>query len=229
MPSHGRVVVPGAPHHIYLRANNRRSLFSSDGERLCFLGCLERGLGVSGCKVHQLTLMGNHIHMIVSPPEPQSLARLFQRTNQRYAQVRNKRRNATGKLFEERYHSKVIRDEAQLMTTTLYNDANWYSAGKIDDPCAHVWSTGPLHAGRAGSRIPMELWTPSPWYLGLGETVEARGAAYRACMESYLAQEREALVDEETERRDIEPYDLRIKRPDGSSAREASGRWGRKR
>ncbi len=54
-------------------------------------------------------------------------------------------------------HSKPIVDDAYLMTVTIYNDVNAYMAGRVADPLAHVWSTGPLPAGLRGSRIPRAL------------------------------------------------------------------------
>lgn len=223
-----RIVAPGLPHHVYLRGNNRRRLFSSNADRLRWLGCLRVGLDAGDCQLHQLTLMTNHVHLIVTPAERPGLAVMFKRSNQRYAQIRNQSLGATGKLFEERYRSKVIKDEAQLMATTLYNDANAQQANMIGDPLAHEWSTGPLHAHRPGSRIPAELWTPSLWYLGLGPTPEARGRAYQAHMHSYVAVTRAALIDAGVEYADTHGRP-RVLRPDGSSAREIQTRWGKKR
>src|SRR5690349_14055646 len=118
VPRHPRIVVPAVPHHVYLRGNNRRRLFSSAADRQRMLGCLVKGVETSGCAVHQLTLMTNHVHLIVTPPLAKALSTLIHRTCQRYAQARNAARGASGKLFEERYHSKPILDERYLMTTT---------------------------------------------------------------------------------------------------------------
>ncbi len=222
-----RIVVPGAPHHVYLRGNNRRRLFSSLADRLHFVRCLERGLEITACQLHQLTLMSNHVHLVSTPPDPLALSRLVHRVGQRYAQQRNANRHASGKLFEERFHSKVITDDQQLMATTLYNDANAFRAGMVGDPLGHAWSTGPLHAATGASRIPRSLWTPSGWYLALGTTPEARGDRYRAIMASYTGQAHappsSAALDRE--RHDDEPYRYRVERPDRSSAREAATRW----
>ncbi len=228
MPQGQRIVIPGLPHHAYLRGNNRRRLFSSKGDRLAMLRCLRRGLDAGECLLHQLTLMTNHLHLIVTPPRADGLAVLFKRANQRYAQLRNEQRGDSGKLFEQRYRSKPITSDAQLMATTLYNDANAYRAGMVADPLAHAWSSGPLHAQRAGALISTDMWTPSAWYLGLGTTPAERGAAYAELMSSYVKLEHEALVDDDVERADSEAYSRRVERPDGSSAREAALQWGKK-
>jgi putative transposase len=236
MARQARVVVPGRPHHVYLRGNNRRRLFSNDGDRLFWLRCLQKGLEASGCVLHQLTLMTNHIHLIVTPPDEGALGVLVKRACQRYAQKRNERMNASGKLFEQRYRSKVIEDERQLLYTTLYNDANGFRGGIVEDPTAHRWSTAPLHAGRRGTRgskIPRSMWTPSSWYQRLGRSDRERSKNYTSLMGAYLREEIERppqFVDEELDdETDDERYRQRIARPDGSSAREAATQWGRKR
>jgi putative transposase len=225
MPRQARVVSPGVPHHIYTRGNNRRRLFSNDADRLLWVRCLERGLEASECALHQHTLMTNHVHLMATPPNEKALSVLMKETCQRYAQERNRRKNASGKLFEQRFHSKIIDDERYLLYTLLYNDANAYRAGLVDDPTAHCWSTGPLHAGTDGSRIPRSLWTPLVFYTRLGPTRETRGRAYRLLMATYLRDPSWIPVDDKSGGR---RYRQRIERPDGSMARESMTQWGRK-
>ena len=218
-----RIVVPGAPHNVCLRGNNRRRLFSSFGDRTLFLRCLERGIRESECLVHQITLMNNHVHLIARPPTDVALSCLVSRSCQRYAQQRNADRAASGKLFEERFYSRVIEDDAALMLVTLYNDANAYQAGIAATPFGHEWSTGPLHAGLSGSRIPTRLWTPSRWYLALGANVDARAATYRHLIGEHVARTAiaEAARASEPANDGTTPYKLRLERPDRSAAREA--------
>ena len=224
MARQARHVVPGYPHHVYLRGNNRRILFSDDDDRLQWLRCLQRGIDASSCELHQLTLMDNHIHLIATPPDEDALAALVKRTCQRYAQLRNEQREATGKLFEERYQSKVIESERQMITTTLYNDANAFRAGMVPDPLLHEWSTGPLHAGRNGSRISAFMWTPAAWYLGLARTRNACAIVYRGLMDSYAPADDPPAIEEESDGAE-ESYRYRVERPDGTSAREPDLRW----
>jgi putative transposase len=224
-----RRVIPDTPHHIYSRGNNRRRLFSSEADYRFFLRCLERGLRASRSAIHQLTLMTNHFHLIVTPKDKEDLSEMMKRCNHRYAQIRNDRRKGSGKLFEERFSSKPIKSEEQLIATTLYNDSNAYRAGMVATPFDHKWSTAALHAGcPAQAKIPLDLWTPSPWYAALGRTPDARAERYRAAMQGYLAlgapRPEEMEVIEETCAR----YTRRLERPDGTSAREPNAaEWSR--
>ena len=215
-----RIVVPGVPHHVYLRGNNRRRLFSTTSDRLDWLYCLRLGVDSSDCAIHQLTLMTNHVHMVTTPPAADSLAALVKRACQRYAQLRNEARDNSGKLFEERFHSKVIEDDAHLMTVILYNDANAFHAGLVADPLLDVWSTAPLHAGRDGSRVG-GLWTPCGWYTRLGASPRQRAAAYVELMSRYAARPR---IDDDLDGDVARPYTRRVQRPDGTCAREVAVR-----
>jgi len=217
MPRSARVVVPGLPHNLCLRGNNRRRLFSSVGDRQRFLHFLSLGVRASGCALHQLTLMANHVHLVATPPSETALATLVARTCQRYAQRRNEAREASGKLFEERYYSRVIEAPEALLMIMLYNDANGYRAGVADSPWGHVWSTGPLHAAADGGRVPATLWTPGPWYLSLGADACARARVYRELMADYAR--RPATPDGVVEP-EARPYSMRLERPDRSFARE---------
>ena len=176
------------------------------------LGCVARGLEASGCVMHQMTLMTNHMHFIVVPPTVRALAVFVHRFGQRYAQLRNTQRGATGKLFEERFASKPISDEHHLCATMLYNDANAFRAGIVTEPLAHRWSTGPIHAGSGGQPMIASMWTPSPWYVALGDTHTARAHEYRELMRGYLGEEYSSCYGGDVYRR-------RMTRPNGSSAR----------
>lgn len=223
-----RLVVAGKPHHVYLRGNNRRKLFSSRADRIFWIACVRRALDATQCQLHQETLMTNHVHNIVTPPVEGALSEFVKRACHRYAQYRNQARGGSGKLFEERYRSKVIEDHEQLRVTTLYNDANAYEAGLVTDPVGHDWSTGPIHAGGSGGRMFRSIWTPSVWYVRLGSTPQERAEAYRKEMATYLELGESAPIDEEWESEDAEPYRRRLERPDGSCAREDLLQYGEK-
>ena len=217
MPRHPRIVVPHVVHHVYLRGNNRRRLFSSVSDRLRFIGYLMDAIEHTGCAVHQLTLMSNHVHLLALPPTVTSLSELVARTCQPYAQKRNRARDASGKLFEQRFHSHAAEDVAAVMTMTLYNDANPFRVGLASTPYGAPWSTGPLHAGEDGGRIPRRLWTPSRWYLSLAADDAGRGRRYRELMDAYIAASdaKRAAAGAGDVR-----YTKRLERPDRSCARE---------
>jgi putative transposase len=69
-----RIAIVNVPHHVTQRGNARQFLLAADSERLVYLELLWRHL-----KLYDLTLLGyclksNHVHLLVMPRPPDSLA-----------------------------------------------------------------------------------------------------------------------------------------------------------
>jgi putative transposase len=212
-----RVVLPGRPHHVILRGNNRRRLFSYPSDYKRFLWDVWRAQRKRPVAIHALTLMKNHVHLVVTPPDSETLARFIHGFAQRYAQLRNARRAASGKLFEQRYISIPILSERQLAVTIAYVELNPIRAGICEDPSKYQWSTYGLHVPGSGScAIPEQVWTPSDWYLGLADEPELRSSLYaqfvRGCRDRDEAPERVEQV-RLVEALSSTPYTRRLERP----------------
>ncbi len=179
MPRAPRRVLEGIPHHIVLRGNNRRRLFSYRRDYEGFVRLMKRFSADADINVHALCLMPNHAHLLVTPFRRDGLALFIKPIAQRYAQIRNKRYKATGKLFEQRYFSKPIRSEKHLAIVTAYIDLNPVRAHIVDDPAHYDWSTFRTHVGLT-CRVPglAHLWTPSDWYKRLAVDPPNRSIAY---------------------------------------------------
>jgi putative transposase len=178
MARQARVVIPWLPHHITLRGNNKRRLFSYPREYAQFVYLMGRATALAGTQLHAAVLMTNHVHLIVTPPLAEALPRFAKHLMQRYAQERNKRRAASGKLFEARYFSKPILDEGQLAVTLAYVDLNPVRGGMASAPGDYRWSTYHCHASETDAGIPRGLVTETAWYRSLGTTEHERRSAY---------------------------------------------------
>lgn len=208
---------------IFFRGNNRRRLFSYPSDyRRCLLE-LGRSLERHRCELNALCLMSNHGHLVLIPPDTKTLSAFMHRFAQRYAVFRNGRRNASGKLFEERFRSKLIDDDSYLATLLPYIDANSVRAGIHERAELNPWCTYRLHAGLAEPNdLLASLWTPSAWWLSLGSSDRARGIAYQA-IASVHPSALDFQAREELEKREqvSQPYRLRLERPDRTRAAEA--------
>jgi putative transposase len=204
-----------------LRGNNRRRLFSYTDDYRLFLRLFERACPPFGCRVHALCLMVNHVHDLTTPPSVESMSGFVKNVSQRYAQIRNTKRDASGKLFEQRYKSKPVADEHHLAAATAYIDANPLRAGRVKDALDYPWSTYAIHVGQPNrSAIPRSLWTPSPWYLSLGSSAAKRADVYRQFFEAYVAKDDFSAFDDFEI--DEMPYRRRLLRPNGSRAAEST-------
>ncbi len=221
-PPRSLEVIPGHPHHLVLRGNNRRNLFSCTQDRLRFLRLMAEAPGAEDCLVSGAALMTNHGHKIVTPPSAEVLARWIKSFAQRYAVARNHSRGASGKLFEQRYWIKAIRTERQLAATSAYVDLNAMKAGR-----SSLWTTLALHAGVGVTHPALaERWRPSDWWLALGSNDADRHAAYRS-----FALDDDAWLSDVIAPDEPAPatYDLRPTRPDGARVAEEEGAYGEAR
>lgn len=219
-------VVPGAPHHIICRGNNRRRLFSYWTCYARFLRELERAARQYDLAIHALTLMTNHVHLVATPLSCESLSRCMHRVGQQYAVFRNRRRGASGKLFQERFRCKPVLSEAYLARLIPYVELNPERAGMVQSLAAYPWSTHALHTGRADeSIVPASLWTPSPWWMSLGASTRERAERHReliaACrLAGASGLDAEDAIDIAQHELASEPYGRRLLRPDGSGVAE---------
>ena len=61
------MLVPGVPHHITQRGNNRQDVFYADDSRDVYLDLLERHAQRDELGVLGYCLMSNHVHLIAVP------------------------------------------------------------------------------------------------------------------------------------------------------------------
>jgi putative transposase len=228
-----REIHPGFPHHVILRGNNHRRLFSRPGDYQRFLSFLAESLRKNSVALHAITLMANHVHTILRPGDRESLVRVVKSTAQRYAVYRNRRRGGTGKLFEQRYQCIPVRTDEQLGIVTCYSDLNAVRAGLVDDPLKFRWSTYALHVGLPDrGDIPVELWTPSAWYLALGSDPALRALRYAEATAAYVEHslpERHSAIAAAIEAVSNASDGRRLERPDRTRANEDRAAYGKVR
>src|SRR5262249_51644078 len=150
-------------------------------DRQMFVFFVSRALKRSNCAMHALTMMSNHVHLLVTPADEDDLAIFVKALAQRYAQLRNQKKGASGKLFEQRFFSRPVLTEQQIAIVISYIHANPVRGGCVDNALDFEWSTHALHAvAPVRCRISADLWTPVDWYLELSDNEALRGERYLA-------------------------------------------------
>ena len=134
----------GVPHHVTQRGNNRQIVFLDDRDRVVYLQVLceesrRHGLGVLG-----YCLMPNHIHLIVVPSSPTSMAKAVGRTHYRYTQIFHSAHNRSGHLWQNRYYSTPL-DGSHLVSALAYVDANPVRAALTKLATEYLWSSARAH------------------------------------------------------------------------------------
>ena len=94
MPRKTRMSIPGVPAHIVQRGNNRKACFFSDAVYLYYQKVLGEGLRRFGAELHAYCLMGNHVHVLITPHYEDSISRVIQHLGRQYVQYVNRRQPA---------------------------------------------------------------------------------------------------------------------------------------
>ena len=177
-----RLTLPGYPHHIIQRGNNRQAIFSSSADYQTLLDLLAENAKKFDVAIHAYVLMGNHFHLLATPQTPDGLPQMMQAVGRRYVRYFNDIQKRSGTLWEGRYKSTVIQTERYLLACMAYIDLNPVRAGLVTQARDYPWSS---HGHYAGQRTD-KLITPHALVWDLGNTPFAREAAYAALVQAGI-------------------------------------------
>lgn len=185
MPRRARLCLPGIPWHIVQRGNNRLPCFDERADYFVYLNLLEELAPRFHCEVHALVLMTNHIHLLLTPGQPESAGQLMKHLGQRYTQYFNRRCGRVGTLWQGRYHSCLAQTADYVLACYRYIEMNPVRAGMVKRPDEYPWSSYATNA--LGKSWP--LISPQSEYLNLGLDSATRLRAYGALFTRGLTTE----------------------------------------
>jgi putative transposase len=159
MPRPARIVVPDIPHHVTHRGSHRRDIFFTDQDRLRYLAILKKQCERTGLIVHGYCLMGNHVHLIVTPPNEHALGDTIGQAHRQWALYLNYKKRSSGHIWHNRYYSCPM-DEGHFLQCLLYVDRNPIRAGLVSRPEEWLWSSARMHMGKIdqSSLVDIEQW-----------------------------------------------------------------------
>ena len=144
MPRTARIVIPGLPHHVTQRGNNRQDVFFSDADRKVYLELLGQQCETFGLAIDGYCLMTNHIHLIATPRDEGSLAKAVGRTNLYYTRYINRLHGRSGHLWQDRFFSCPL-DDQYFWTAMIYVERNPVRANLVRKPWRCPWSSATAH------------------------------------------------------------------------------------
>jgi putative transposase len=142
MPRPKRICIPGYPHHIVQRGNDRQATFYHDEDCVEYLAFLDDAARQFSIAVHSHVLMTNHVHLLVSPSTVAGLSLMMQSLGRRYVSYINKHYRRTGTLWEGRFKSSVVDSTRHCLTCYRYIELNPVRANMVIDPVDYGWSSG---------------------------------------------------------------------------------------
>lgn len=145
MPRIARVIVPNYPHHVVQRGTNGERIFCDDRDRIFFLSNLKKLLHKTKVKILAYCLMINHFHLLLIPPDKNSLSKCIHGLTFIHAQVFNSKYDRKGRLWQNRYFSCPVDFGEHLWTVARYIERNPVRAKLIQKPDEWKWSSARFH------------------------------------------------------------------------------------
>ncbi len=87
-------------------------------------------------------LMNNHTHLLLRSPSIIELSRAMHALQIAYVVYFNRRHARRGHLFESRFTSWVVKDEAHLLSAKEYIEENPVKAGLVNSKGDYLWGSG---------------------------------------------------------------------------------------
>jgi REP element-mobilizing transposase RayT len=150
MPRQPRLDAPGAVHHVMIRGIERRAIFVDDVDRSEFRDRLCEVIPDCGASSLATAFMSNHVHLVLRSGDT-PLSRLMSRLNTSYAVRFNRRHERVGYLFQNRFKSRLVKDEGDLQGLLRYVHLNPIRGGLVADLAAlerYPWSSHGALMGR---------------------------------------------------------------------------------
>ena len=187
-----RLTLPGFPHHVIQRGNNRQAIFQAVSDYQTLLGLLVENAIKFDVQIHAYVLMSNHFHLLVTPQTDDGLPHLMQAVGRSYVRYFNGAQKRSGTLWEGRYKSTLIQTDRYLLACMAYIDLNPVRAGLLAQAGDYPWSSFGHYTGQRLDKF----IAPHPLVWELGNTPFAREAAYAELVQAGIGSvQQQALTD----------------------------------
>jgi putative transposase len=169
MPRQARVAPGGLIYHVLNRGAGRQMLFEDDADYAAFLRAMDDVLRDDPIRVLGYCLMGNHWHLVLWPQRDGQLARFMQRLTITHVRrwTEHRHRVGWGSVYQGRFKSFPVQDDAHLTTVLRYVERNPLRAKLV--PRAESWRWSSL------GQLTLPVDDPSlptipiaPWWRGGG-------------------------------------------------------------
>ncbi len=160
VPRSSRLVLPDVVHHAVARGVNRQRLFEKGSDKRKYLKRFGQMAEQEQVIVHGYCLMDNHVHWLLTPRQPDGLARLFRRVHTWWAMVYNRRYDRSGHLFQNRFSSSPL-TENHYWTALRYVEVNPRRAKLVDK--AEDWEFSSAKAHLHGTDDPLIKISREQW------------------------------------------------------------------
>ena len=128
MPRQARRKSESGIYHIILRGINQQQIFADEEDSLWFLETLSKYKEQCGYEIYAYCLMSNHVHILLKEGK-ENLTLVLKRIAGSYVYWYNWKYHRSGHLFQDRFKSEPVEDDAYFLTVIRYIHQNPVKAG----------------------------------------------------------------------------------------------------
>jgi putative transposase len=186
MPRTARYAPAGFVYHVFNRAVARLTLFEKAGDYRAFEDVLQEALAREPLPILCFCLMPNHWHFVVQPEHDEQVSDFFRWLTHTHAMRWHAHHHTagTGHLYQGRFKSFPVEDDAPLYRLLRYVERNPRRANLVERASQWRWGSG-WHRRNAESALgrllaPWPVPMPADWETWVDEPqTEAELAAIR--------------------------------------------------
>ncbi len=163
-------------YHVVTRGNQRATVFQTPEDYRAYGTFLQEAFHRYHLSLAHFCLMPNHVHLLMHAADVSSLSRAMHQLQRRYWFYCKRQVALSGHLWQGRFHSFPIEDEAYLLEAARYIERNPLEAKLVQRLNAYPWSSYRFYAEGHPGTLPLHA---TPGYDAFGATVTDRQRAYR--------------------------------------------------
>ena len=123
-----------------IRGINQQNIFVDNEDDDKFIAILDTYRKKIEYEIYAYCLMGNHVHLLIKEGK-EVLSNTMKRIGTSYVSWYNWQYNRKGHLFQDRFKSEVVEDDAYFLTVLRYIHQNPLKAGLVDNINSYKWSS----------------------------------------------------------------------------------------
>jgi len=134
MPRVARIKSNSKIYHIMIRGINQQNIFSVNEDNEKFIAILAKYHQKSEYEIYAYCLMGNHVHLLIKEGR-EPISNFMKRIGTSYVSWYNWQYNRKGHLFQDRYKSQPVENDAYFLTVLRYIHQNPLKADLVNHTC----------------------------------------------------------------------------------------------
>ena len=127
-------------YHVIVRGINQQDIFHDEEDFKKYIRVLKKAGSETDAEILGYCLMTNHVHLLLKENND-NLSKYMKSLQVSYVYWYNSKYERCGHLFQDRFKSEAVENDAYLLTVIRYIHNNPVKAGIVKKPEQYLWSS----------------------------------------------------------------------------------------